>query len=622
MQRQSAVVRTVAAHLFALKLIWKICKKRIILEFLDQILLQFQNLVYSCVVIQVILELAGKRKPFAQVVCLLWIILLFHTAISLFDDYFQNIVLPVTNVSLYEGIGQLLYEKAGNVDLACFENSEFYNQYVMAVRQAQIRIPKALHNLCAIAAGLAAVVGAFFLIFRIDHPALGFIIFPILGNFVFNAILNTRIFRMDRESVVFQRIADYVNRTFHLADYAKELRISNVFRLLKEKYRSSVDRQCQVIDRYAMKNMILFWLFQYFTFTLLYEGAMIYAGYRVLVTGTMIFSQMAVFQQIMRSNAWTLLRFAENVMSSVKDSLYLEQIRDFLSYEADIPENADGILPSGEITTIEFSHVWFGYKKEQWVLKDVSFTVSMGQSVAIVGYNGAGKSTLIKLLLRFYDPDRGTILVNGTDIRAYRLRVYRELFAAAFQDGKIFADTVQENILMGRHRSPGEDHERVWQALRLAGMADEVASWPKKEQTILTREFSEEGLMLSGGQYQKIVAARAFARDTPAAVFDEPSSALDPLAEYELFTNIRKYGTDRILFFISHRLSSVRSADIVFFMENGRITERGTHEELMNRKGTYAALYQIQAENYLAKADTDRGKHLSGYWKGGVCDEE
>ena len=151
---------------------------------------------------------------------------------------------------------------------------------------------------------------------------------------------------------------------------------------------------------------------------------------------------------------------------------------------------------------------------------------------------------------------------------------------------------------MGRHTEEEKDHEKVQRALKLADIYEEVENQPLQEKTILTREFSKEGVVLSGGQNQKILAARAFAKDCPIAVFDEPSSALDPLAEYHLFENIREYGRDRILFFISHRLSSVRDADLVFYLKNGRIQERGSHVELMNQNGEYASLYRLQAENY------------------------
>ncbi len=341
-------------------------------------------------------------------------------------------------------------------------------------------------------------------------------------------------------------------------------------------------------------------MFQYFIFLLPQEGAVLYSGYRVSVTGTMVFAEMAVILTVMNENTWILNEFVDAVMVIVKNGLYIEQTRHFLEYVPAIPEDQEGLMPELPIRTVEFEHVSFGYKEDGYVLKDIHFKIEGNQSVALAGYNGAGKSTLVKLLMRLYDPAEGRILVNGIDIREYQVKAYRNLFATAFQNGKIFADTVEENVLMGQHTTPEEDKRRVWQALKLADISEEIESRALREKTILTREFSKEGAVLSGGQNQKILAARAFAKDSPVAVFDEPSSALDPLAEYHLFKNIKEYGKDRILFFISHRLSSVRDADIVFYMKNGRIRERGSHRELMEQNGEYASLYRLQAENYLS----------------------
>ena len=212
------------------------------------------------------------------------------------------------------------------------------------------------------------------------------------------------------------------------------------------------------------------------------------------------------------------------------------------------------------------------------------------------GHNGAGKTTILKLLFRLYDPDQGEILVNNRNIKEYNLEEYRNLFAAAFQDYKIFAYSVADNVRMERDLDDPE--KTVAEALKRAGVYEKVMSLPHGIHTVLTREFDDSGAVLSGGEYQKIVVARAFANPAPIKVFDEPSSALDPIAEYNLFQAILEESRERIMFFISHRLSSVKDADTVFMLEKGKLIEQGTHEELMEQGGKYAAMYKMQAKNY------------------------
>ena len=225
-----------------------------------------------------------------------------------------------------------------------------------------------------------------------------------------------------------------------------------------------------------------------------------------------------------------------------------------------------------------------------------------GEIVSLVGHNGSGKSSLVKLMMRLYDPTAGSILLNGVDIREFCLRDYRALIGATFQDYQIFSLSVEANVLMGNPTSGGPS--AVEEALRQSGAIEFVEALPKGIQTILTREFDDEGANLSGGQQQKIAVARSFAKQSSILLLDEPSSALDPVAEHELMQNFialcrDQRGGGKISVFISHRLSSSTVADRVYLLEGGRIVEQGTHEQLMAAKGGYAAMFEKQAEHYL-----------------------
>ena len=226
-----------------------------------------------------------------------------------------------------------------------------------------------------------------------------------------------------------------------------------------------------------------------------------------------------------------------------------------------------------------------------------------GNTYALVGHNGAGKTTLIKLLLRFYDPTQGEILLNGRNIKEYDLKKYRALFATAFQDHRMFSMSVMDNVIMGEDIPEDKRKERVEEALKLSGAYDKVISLKNGMDTTLTHEFDDEGAVLSGGEFQKIVVARAFVKECPFKVFDEPSSALDPIAEAKLYDNIYETCKNNTLVFISHRLSSVQNADKVYLLSGGTVKEEGDHRSLMELKGIYADMYTKQAKNYLALSE-------------------
>ena len=308
---------------------------------------------------------------------------------------------------------------------------------------------------------------------------------------------------------------------------------------------------------------------------------------------------MTILTTTMTSAAWGIIYMFNAVMEIHKEGTYIQNARDFLDYREKIPEDGEGKATPTEIESIEFRNVSFTYVGEDKpALENVSFTLRKGQTAALVGHNGAGKSTLVKLLLRLYDPDSGVILLNGVDIREYRLRAYRNMFSAAFQDHQIIAMSVLENMMMGASEQRSE--KRATELLHKVGLYEKISSLDNGIHTVMTREFDDKGAVLSGGQYQKLAVARAIMQNGQCMIFDEPSSALDPIAEYELFSAIMSETVDKTTVIISHRLSSVKSADVIYMLSGGSVAEKGTHEELMKKNGQYADMYRHQAYSYLA----------------------
>lgn len=245
---------------------------------------------------------------------------------------------------------------------------------------------------------------------------------------------------------------------------------------------------------------------------------------------------------------------------------------------------------------IEFKNVWFKYPQaEDYTLKDVSLTLNSGEKMSIVGQNGAGKTTFIKLLCRLYEPERGEILINGVNVKEYAFDEYTKLLSVVFQDYKLFSFTIKEN--MSFNQACNEEELEI--ALQKSGVRDKVASLDKGVETSLYKNFDKEGTELSGGEMQKLAIARAIYKNAPIVVLDEPTAALDPYAEYEIYAKFNELVKNKTAIYISHRLSSCRFCDKIAVFDNGRLIEQGTHTELKEQDGKYAQMWKAQAQYYV-----------------------
>ncbi len=592
---------SIKSNLFAMKMAWQISKSNVIHTLIISILEYFEWVFYSAIFMRYIINAFERKMSFQSILVFILICGVTFTVIGLYRSYVNNITFPLTGTKIYEGLYLKLYKKARNVELSCFEDADFYNRYTMAVDGAADKINSVVKNVWGILTGSIATVVVFFSMYDIDRLAVLFVIFPIIGNFVFGGIMNKLVLKRYKEGIPNERVFQYVNRVMYLSEYAKEMRLSNVYRLIKDKYDEAIKRTFKIADKYAPKIIPIEFLKVVFTFSIIFEGVLLYGTYKAMIVKTISLSELAVLSSIMVSATWILIGLFNNIVETMKNGLFVNNLRTFIEYREAIPEDWDGVIPEPTIASIEFRNVSFAYKDGKYALKNLNFTIAGNSIVAIVGHNGAGKSTIIKLLFRLYDPTSGEILVNGRNIKEYNLRAYRQLFAAAFQDYKVLSLSIKDNVLMG-HKIENEE-EAVISALKKAGVYEKVETLKHGINTILTKEFDEDGAILSGGQFQKIIVARAFVQNTPIKVFDEPSSALDPIAEYDLYKSIMQESKDKTMIFISHRLSSVRSADRVFMFEHGELIEEGTHEELMKMNGSYSDMYTKQAMNYLAVND-------------------
>lgn len=591
--------RAIKNNFFALRLIGKICPAFVINAGTEMFLGYFEWLFYSAFFMRYVIDSLDSGEPFWHIMKFVIIVAIVMFSMNLYERILAGSFYPVAGAKINKGLYTKLFRKARKVELECFEDNEFYDKYTLAMEKADERLSETVKALFKTICGAISSVCAFYFMYQVDKISVLFIILPIIGNFVFNRKISHLDYARNKDMAPHNRRIAYINRVMYLPEYAKEMRLTGVFSIMKKQYREAIGGLADVTKKYTKKAVILHWCYVMFTFSFIFEGLLIYGAYRTIWGETMTLAELSVMTSMMVSTTWILIGFTDSLMALFRNGLFVEYLRSFLEYKEKLPEDYAGDDPGSKIESIEFKDVSFAYK-DKTVISHLNMRFDGGGTYALVGHNGAGKTTLIKLLLRFYDPTEGVILLNGRDIREYDLKKYRALFATAFQDHRMFSMSVMENVVMGENIPEDEKEAKVVEALKLSGAYDKVMSLPKGLDTTLTHEFDDEGAVLSGGEFQKIVVARAFVKDCPIKVFDEPSSALDPIAEATLFDNIYDSCRNNTLIFISHRLSSVQNADCVYLLSEGTVKEVGTHEELMKLGGLYADMYTKQAKNYLA----------------------
>ena len=604
-------VPVVKNFIYILKIINKADPKRIWAEFFKQAADYGIWLFLSIVLLQYVLG-KNEPRPFAQSAIFIAVsfVLLFVLRILLY--YIYDVFTPKSDIRISKELNKELFLKASEVDIACYETPEFYDKYTRAVSEAATRGTKAVEDFVKFVCSLVYSVAGLCIMAKITVWCLPFVLLPAIGHLFVAPRAKKYGYELEVENAPYRRRTDYVNRAVFLKRYTGELRMTGVFGVLKNLLSFSYRNINKNIDKYKLKLVWYYWFGCFLAYVFSFYGMWLVASYLSLVDGSVKLGQFAVLASAISTVSSMMGYTGEAVRESAGDGIFVENFKAFMAYEPKIPESSDGGMPPLPVKSLEFKNVSFKYPgTDRFALQNISFKVKSGEKTAIVGFNGSGKSTLIKLIMRFYDPTDGEILLNGINIKTFNLKAYRRLVGATFQDFAIFSSTVTENVLLGSPQTES-DRLRAEKALEDSGVMNKISSLPNGADTMLTREFDEDGACLSGGEEQKIAVARAFASQRPVIILDEPSSALDPIAEYNLYENILKACSEcdpkkgKIAFIISHRLSSAALSDNILLLSGGKLAEKGTHRELMAKNGEYADMFKKQAESYMAEKGGER----------------
>ena len=579
--------------LFFIKLLFSVSPLLVIGEFIWGILLILPERLISVLGVKYVIDVvtSGERlyRIFWAVGVIAGVIVLSYTISWLFREFFWN----TEREKVYYRLNKKLYEKAKSLDLESYDNPEFYNNFILTIESSSDNIQNLLGLVRNYVGNVVSLITISSVLLTIDPLCLVIIlavivIFMPLSRYIGDLQMNRRI-----DNTKFHRRADYFQRIFYLQDYAKEVRMNNIKPILMERYNDSADDIIANQKKYWGKITRLY-CFQEIGVQVL--GFMfvlpLYLGYLVMVkksisAGDFVATFNGAYSIAMSINfltVWALARFEERAKM-------IEKYREFLKADFKI-KDGERIAAAGEPKKIRLTNLSFTYPgNDKPTLNNINLTIKPYEKIALVGYNGAGKTTLTNLLLRLYDVTDGNILIDDEDIRACTVQSHRDRFAAVFQDFQIFSCSIGENVALDVH----PDVRRAREALRHSGFSKEL---PDGMDTELLREFNDSGIMMSGGEAQKVAIARAFYKDCPYIILDEPSANLDPVAEYNLNQAMLEAAKDKTVIFISHRLSTTVNADKIYVMENGRIIESGSHAELMSKNSTYAYMFNLQAEKY------------------------
>ena len=589
---------------YALRLVWRCDKKLPIACLINSLAVDvFSRFVQSILFLKVLLGVLDRGESYSSYVGTLFAFLLLSVSL-LGISWFTSHIKSVATKNVLKVLNNKIFEKAISLDVDSYENPEFYDKYQRATNVLAWSyfdfVCQAVSMIISSAFALLLVIGTVSTI----NPAYLVFLIPVCFVFIIETQKSKLVYKRDVEMTTNNRVKAYVQRTVFLKDFSKDMRTSDIFSVLMYRFKKAVDDNVFILKNYGFKLFIFSTVSSVFSEFIPIIGTYAYAAVQFVFEKSLTVSGFSVVVSSINTVRQTTLNMAHSFDMLVGMSLYFQNLREFFEYE---PKIVSGSKQVEEFQSLEFKNVSFKYPSaEKYALKNVSFKINKGETLALVGVNGAGKSTLVKLLLRFYDPEEGEILYNGVNIKEYDLSGYRNLFGAVFQDYKNFAISVFENVMC--KECTEDEKEKAKKALIQSGIWDKISAFEKGGDTVLTKEFDKNGAGLSGGENQKVSAARLFAKDFQFAVLDEPSSALDPIAEYKMYENLIEVTKNKTVMYISHRLSSAVLSDRIIVIGEGKILEEGSHDELMKNEGIYKEMFTLQASSYKRESEGEENE--------------
>lgn len=510
----------------------------------------------------------------------------------------SSIVTGIAGELVTNHIKVKILTKSKTLDLRSFDSPEFYEKLENANREASMRPISILSATLRVISSFISVISFIAVLATLSPYAPLVIIVASVPGAVINYLYRSRNFKYIRNHSKERRQMQYYSSLTVNKDMAKEIKLLGLGDTVSDKYKSVFKKYFKGLKRLMIKEGVTQTLMG-FVMVLANCALFLYVAYTIVFENGRI-GDYSLYTGALTSIAGHVSTLVSSTATIYEGTLFINNMMEFMKEEPTvIPTLSPARIPKrGAAHTVEFKNVSFAYPGAKgYVLKNINLTLRPSESVVLVGLNGAGKTTLIKLLTRLYDPTEGAIYLDGHDIREYDVEALYSLYGIVFQDFGKYAESAAENIEFGDVKRV---HARadVENAAERGNSAEFIRKLPRGFDTPLTRVFEEDGAELSIGQWQKLSISRAFYKSSDILILDEPTASLDPMAEQEVFERFAELSKDKISVFVSHRLSSATTAGKIVVLEGGRITEQGTHEQLMSLHGSYCKLFTTQAQRY------------------------
>lgn len=516
------------------------------------------------------------------------VIYLINFVIDLYDGHIRRIFIAEESI--------IFYRKLSSLDYELHESPLFLNDYTRALEESVDHIFTTCNGSFNIIKIVITSIGMFSVIATLHYSVVIIAVVLAVLYGVLKVFMAKIQFIASTHQRPFRRMTRYNERSFTLKDSMAELKTTEIGDLLLENNINAHNNIIKVFDKYILPKTILSFICN-LLLTILYPLIVCVVAYFTIddlsTEKIAWFSSMTVAATTLSNLISQLARAFGDVGQSVTEvKVAFDLLKKVGNIESKQGKNVK------EFENLEVNNITFSYKGDVNQLENVSMKIRKGEKIAIVGHNGAGKTTLVKLLLRLYDVNSGSILYNDTSYKDINVDSLRKEVGAVFQNVEIYAVSVAENVLL---RTPitEDDFRLVDEALKFSGLDEFIKTLPNGVNTILTKEFDRDGIVLSGGQNQRLAIARGYALNYNLFILDEPSSALDPIAEANVYNNMLSLGRDKTIIFISHRLTTTVNADYIYLFEKGKVVEEGTHEQLMKLNKKYKEMFTSQSKKYL-----------------------